>query len=101
MPTANDLPPQNRGLTAIAGAMALIAVLLIVQIWLLSATLESFLAGNPRTALPAAVFSGLMFLICIGLYVFVDRVDKEVRVLSGAAQASVQSNKTARDEARE
>jgi predicted Co/Zn/Cd cation transporter (cation efflux family) len=79
MPTSNDLPPQNRGLTAIAGAMSLIAVLLIVQIWLLSAALESFLAGNRRSALPAAIFSGVMFLICLGLYLFVDRVDSEVR----------------------
>jgi hypothetical protein len=79
MPTSNDLPPQNRGLTAIAGAMSLIAVLLIVQVWLLSAALESFLAGNHHSALPAAIFSGVMFLICLGLHLFVDRVDSEVR----------------------
>jgi predicted Co/Zn/Cd cation transporter (cation efflux family) len=79
MPASNDLPPQNRGLTAIAGAMSLIAVLLIVQIWLLSAALESFLAGNRQSALPAAIFSGVMFLICLGLYLFVDRLDSEVR----------------------
>jgi len=79
MPTSNDLPPQTRGLTAIAGAMSLIAVLLIVQIWLLSAALESFLAGNHHSALPAAIFSGVMFLICLGLHLFVDRVDSEVR----------------------
>jgi predicted Co/Zn/Cd cation transporter (cation efflux family) len=79
MPTSNDRPPQNRGLTAIAGAMSLITVLLIVQIWLLSAALESFLGGNRHTALPAAIFSGVMFLICLGLYTFVDRVDSEVR----------------------
>ena len=79
MPTSNDRPPQNRGLTAIAGAMSLIAVLLIVQIWLLSAAFESFLGGNRHTALPAAIFSGVMFLICLGLYAFVDRVDSEVR----------------------
>jgi len=42
----NTNPPQNRGLTAIDGAMVLIIILLIVQIWLLSATLESFLAGH-------------------------------------------------------
>jgi predicted Co/Zn/Cd cation transporter (cation efflux family) len=79
MPTSSDRPPQSRGLTAIAGAMSLIAVLLIVQIWLLSAALESFLAGNRHSALPAAIFSGVMFLICLGLYLFVDRVDSEVR----------------------
>ena len=76
---SNDLPPQTRGLTAIAGAMSLIVVLLIVQIWLLSAALESFLSGKRPTALPAAIFSGLMFLICFGLYLFVDRVDSDVR----------------------
>ena len=79
MSTSNNLPPQNRGLTAISGAMALIAVLLMVQIWLLSAALESFLSGNRHTALPAAIFSGVMFLICLGLYAFVNRVDSEVR----------------------
>ncbi len=79
MKTPAGLPPQTRGLTAIAGAMSVIAVLLIVQIWLLSAALESFLAGNRHTALPAAVFSGVMFVICLGLYLFVDRVDSEVR----------------------
>ena len=79
MQTSNDRPPENRGLTAIAGAMSLITVFLIVQIWLLSAALESFLRGNRHTALPAAIFSGVMFLICLGLYAFVDRVDSEVR----------------------
>jgi predicted Co/Zn/Cd cation transporter (cation efflux family) len=79
MPISNEQPPQNHGLTVIAGAMSLIAVLLIVQIWLLSAALNSFLSGNRHTALPAAIFSGVMFLICFALYVFVDRVDSQVR----------------------
>jgi len=79
MPSNVDLPPKTRGLTAIAGAMSLIAVLLIVQIWLLSAALESFLSGKHNTALPAAIFSGVMFLICVGLYLFVDRLDSDVR----------------------
>ncbi len=72
-------PPQARGLTAIDGAMALIVVLLMVQIWLLSATLETYLAGHREAALAGAVVSGILFLACAGLYVFVDRVDAEVR----------------------
>ncbi len=75
----NTNPPQGRGLTAIDGAMALIVILLIVQIWLLSATLESYLAGHGEVVLPAAIISALLFLICLGLYLFVDRVDAEVR----------------------
>src|SRR5437879_8353210 len=75
----NSNPPQKRGLTAIDGAMALIVILLIVQIWLLSATLESYLAGHREAALPGAIISGLLFLACLGLYLFVDRIDSEVR----------------------
>jgi hypothetical protein len=75
----NADPPQNRGLTAIDGAMALIVILLIVQIWLLSATLESYLAGHPEAALPGAMISGILFAACLGLYRFVDRIDSEIR----------------------
>lgn len=70
---------MRRGLTAIDGAMVLIIILLIVQIWLLSATLESYLAGHPEAAAPGAIISGLLFLACLGLYFFVDRIDSEVR----------------------
>jgi len=87
MPTNSELPPNTRGLTAIAGAMSLIAVLLIVQIWLLSAALESFLEGKHRTALPAAIFSGVLFAVCFGLYLFVTRVDSDVRSSSKEHQS--------------
>ena len=86
-----ETPPRNRGLTAIAGAMALIVVLLIVQIWLLSAALESFLAGHRESAIAAAVFSGLMFLACLGLYSFVDRVDSQMRDSGGGRSETANS----------
>lgn len=70
---------QRRGLVAIDGGMALIVILLVVQIWLLSATLEAFLAGHTGAVLPAAVFSGLLFLACLALNFFVERVDRESR----------------------
>lgn len=72
-------PRQTRGLTAIDGAMVLIVVLLIVQIWLLSATLESYLAGHREAAVPGAIISGILFMACLGLYLFVERIDAEVR----------------------
>jgi hypothetical protein len=70
---------QRRGLVAINGAMALIVIFLIAQIWLLSATLETFLAGHTGAALPAAIFSGLAFSGCMALNLFVTRVDQESR----------------------
>jgi len=70
---------QRRGLVAIDAAMTLVIFLLVVQIWLLSATLETFLAGHAGAVLPAAIFSGLLFLGCLVLDLFVTRVDQESR----------------------
>lgn len=67
---------QNQHLTMINGAMALIFVLLIVQVWLLSATLDAFLAGHRDAALPGAIVSGLLFLGCAVLYRFVTRAGR-------------------------
>jgi Family of unknown function (DUF6755) len=70
---------RPRALTAIDGALALVAVLLVVQMWLLTATLETYLAGHHEAAAPGAIVSGLLFAACFGLYAFVLRVDAEVR----------------------
>jgi hypothetical protein len=78
-PPVRRLAAEGRGLTAIDGALALVAVLLVVQMWLLTATLEAYLAGHHEVALPGAVVSALLFGACAGLYFFVDRIDAEVR----------------------
>lgn len=70
---------QGRGLTAIDGALAFLIILLIVQIWLLSAALEAFLAGHRDAALPAAIVSGVIFLICLGLFLMIRNLDRSVR----------------------
>ena len=70
-------PSQRRGLTAIDGAMALIVVLLMVQVWLLTAALEAYLSGHRDAALPAAIASGVLFAICLGLYVMIERIDRD------------------------
>jgi hypothetical protein len=67
---------RNRGRTAVDGAMALIVLLLVVQVWLLSATLDAFLAGHRDVAIPGAVVSGLLFVGCYGLYLFVIRLER-------------------------
>jgi len=76
-----DRPPltRPRALTAIDGALALVAVLLVVQMWLLTATLETYLAGHHEAAVPGAIVSALLSAACVGLYLFVLRVDAEVR----------------------
>jgi hypothetical protein len=47
--------------------------------WLLTATLEAHLAGHPEPILPAAIISGLIFLGCAGLFMFIRRIDAGVK----------------------
>ena len=77
--SSRNIPLQRRGLTAIDAVMALIVILLVVQIWLLSATLDTFLSGHTETALPGAVVSGVLCAACFAMYGFVRRVDRDSR----------------------
>lgn len=76
---APNLPQQRRGLTSIDGVITLIVVLLIVQMWLLSATLAAYLAGHRGAVVPAAIVSGLIFAGCAALYAFVEGIDRRAR----------------------
>ncbi len=67
---------MRRGITALDGTIALLVVLLIVQVWLLSATLDAYLAGHSDAALPGAVCSGLIFAGAVGLYRFVQHIER-------------------------
>jgi hypothetical protein len=70
---------QGRGLTAIDAITALIVIMLVIQIWLLSATLEAFLAGHTGAALPGAIASGVLCAACFAGYRFIARIDRDVR----------------------
>ena len=74
-PTSGAATRRHRA-TAMDGAIALIAVLLIVQMWLLTATLESYLAGHHGVAGMAFAISAGLFLLCGALYVMVARLDR-------------------------
>lgn len=67
---------MRRDTTALDGAVGLIVLLLIVQVWLLSATLDAYLAGHSDAALPGAATSGLIFVATAGLYRFATRIGR-------------------------
>jgi len=77
---AEPAPRHKNDLVVIDAALALIATLLVVQMWLLSATLEAYLSGHDRVVLPAAVVSAVIFLACLGLSLFAGRGDERSRL---------------------
>ena len=66
---------MRRRTTALDGVAALLILLLMVQVWLLSATLDAFLAGHNDAALPGAICSGMILAAAVGLFWFVKRID--------------------------
>lgn len=70
---------QDKRLSAVNGALGMIVVLVVVQMWLLTATLEAYLGGHHDAAIPGAIVSAALFAACGGLFLFVVRVDRKAR----------------------
>ena len=71
-----DSPVRKRASRAIDGALLLLVVLLIVQVWLLMSSVESWLAGHRGVALPAAILSGILFAGCVALLFLARRANR-------------------------
>jgi hypothetical protein len=67
---------RKRRRIAVDAAMLFVIVLLITQMWLLTATLESYLAGHHNVALPGMAASGVIFACCFALFRLVVRLDR-------------------------
>jgi len=70
-------PERRRRRSAIDAAMVIVILILMVQMWLLTATLESYLAGHKEAALSGAIISAVLFFASGGLYLFVGRIDRK------------------------
>ena len=70
---------HDKRVPAINGALGMIVLLIVAQMWLLTATLEAYLAGHHEAAVPGAIVSGVLFLACAALALFIGRVDRSVR----------------------
>lgn len=69
-------PARRRRRVAIDAAMIMVILVLMVQMWLLTATLESYLAGHHDAALPGFIVSIVLFAVCTFLYRLVLRIDR-------------------------
>lgn len=61
--------PQARAqrLTVLYGILCFVLILVIGQLWLLTATMNAFLGGDQRVALPALLASLVCFALNLGL----------------------------------
>jgi Family of unknown function (DUF6755) len=63
--------------TIVNGMLAFVLILVVLQLWLLTATMNAYLGGDQSVIWPAAIASFLCFLLNVGLLrylTFVERV---------------------------
>jgi hypothetical protein len=77
MNDGSSLSVRQRRRAAVDAAMIFVIVLLMVQMWLLTATLESYLAGHHHVALSGMLLSGALFAGSLAIYRFLVRLDRE------------------------
>jgi hypothetical protein len=70
---------RRQGLTMITALCVLIAVVLIIQLWLVAAALDALLSGETGVLTPSAVVSFALFILNAGLLWYVVTFDERVR----------------------
>lgn len=69
----------RQGTTLFTGICLLIGVLVIIQLWLLSATLDAVLSGERRIVVPGTLASAVLFACNAGLLWYVVDFDRRRR----------------------
>jgi hypothetical protein len=61
--------------TIVLGILSLVLIIVILQLWLLTATMEAYLGGSRSVVLPAAVASLFCFGLVLGLLRYFRKLD--------------------------
>ena len=68
--------PRSRGLVVVNGILAFVVLIVILQLWLLTATMNAYLGGDTAIVLPAALASSLCLLLNLGLLWYLFRLGR-------------------------
>lgn len=61
--------------TIVNGVLCLLLILVVLQLWLFTATMNAFLGGDDAVILPAALVSLVCFGLNVGLLRYVYRIE--------------------------
>lgn len=62
--------------TIVYGMLAFVLLVVVLQLWLLTATMNAYLGGDESVIWPAALASLLCLLLNVGLLVYLRRMEK-------------------------
>jgi len=70
---------RRQRLTILSGMLSFVVMLVVLQLWLLSATMNAYLGGGHRVIWPAAAASVICFLLNAGLLRYLYFIDRARR----------------------
>ena len=70
---------RSQGTTLFAAILVLVATSVVVQLWLLTVSMEALLAHETKTLVPAAIGSTVLLLVNAWLLRYVFRFDHDVQ----------------------
>jgi len=70
---------RQQGTVLFTGILFLVATTVVIQLWLLTVSMEALLSGAMRTLLPAAAASSVLLFVNAGLLRYVFRFDRQIR----------------------
>jgi hypothetical protein len=70
---------RQQGSTLFSAVLVLIATLVVIQLWLVSAAVEALLAHERGVLVPTALASAVLFVLSAGLLWYVIAFDRRLR----------------------
>lgn len=70
---------RKQGIALFSAMCFLVGMLVVIQLWLLSASMDELLAGNAASTARAAIASFVLFAANLGLVRYVMAFDRRVR----------------------
>ena len=62
--------------TIVSGILSIVVVLVVLQLWLLTATMNAYLGGDESAIWPAAIVSAVCFLLNLGLLRYIYAMER-------------------------
>ena len=66
---------RSQRMTIVSGILLLVVLIVVLQLWLLTATMNAYLGGDTAVALPAAAVSLVCFALNAGLFWYLRRIE--------------------------
>lgn len=67
---------HSQRMTIASGILVVVAIIVVLQLWLFTATMEAFLGGNNDVAIPTLIASIVCLLLNVGLFHYFRNLDR-------------------------